>query len=176
MKNAALVVVKNYVDFHSKDFTKILESEKRFQFVMGKALISGTIDLIKDASDNQNTIDDTKIIETIDFKTDKEIDGKYKIDHSEQVRFYSIAESTSLNSIPKKGTIHHIDSNKTEDVSISSAEIENTRQAIIKKIDGIIDGNFTATPENSKCEGCDWEWRATQKCVESHVTSRRLSM
>ena len=49
-----------------KDFTKILESEKRFQFVMGKALISGTIDLIKDASDNQNTIDDTKIIETID--------------------------------------------------------------------------------------------------------------
>ena len=38
---------------------------------MGKALISGTIDLIKDASDNQNTIDDTKIIETIDFKTDK---------------------------------------------------------------------------------------------------------
>ena len=157
MKNAALVVVKNYVDFHSKDFTKILESEKRFQFVMGKALISGTIDLIKDASDNQNTIDDTKIIETIDFKTDKEIDGKYKLDHSEQVRFYSIAESTSLNSIPKKGTIHHIDSNKTEDVSISSAEIENTRQAIIKKIDGIIDGNFTAIPESAKCEGCDWK-------------------
>ena len=157
MKHAGLTIVKNYVDFHSKDFTRILESEKRFQFVMGKALISGTIDLIKDAADNQNTLDDTKMIETIDFKTDKEIDGKYQLDHSEQVRFYSIAESISLNSIPKKGTIHHIDSNKITDVDISATEIEKTRQRIIQKIDKITEGDFDAIPEKSKCEGCDWK-------------------
>ncbi len=157
MKRAGLAIVKNYVDFHSKDFTKILESEKRFQFVMGKALISGTIDLIKDASNNQKTLDDTKMIETIDFKTDKEIDGKYQLDHSEQVRFYSIAESISLNLIPKKGTIHHIDSNKITDVDISSIEIEKTRQRIIQKIDKITEGDFDAIPEKSKCEGCDWK-------------------
>ena len=124
---------------------------------MGKALISGTIDLIKDAADNQNTLDDTKMIETIDFKTDKEIDGKYQLDHSEQVRFYSIAESISLNSIPKKGTIHHIDSNKITDVDISATEIEKTRQRIIQKIDKITEGDFDAIPEKSKCEGCDWK-------------------
>ena len=165
MKHAGLEIVKNYIDFHSKDFTKILESEKRFQFVMGKALISGTIDLIKDASDNQNTLDDTKMIETIDFKTDKEIDGKYQLDHSEQVRFYSIAESISLNSIPKKGTIHHIDLNKITDVDISATEIEKTRQRIIQKIDKITKGDFDAIPEKSKCEGCDWKGICDKKGI-----------
>nr|AIF10951.1 superfamily I helicase (uvrD, pcrA) [uncultured marine thaumarchaeote KM3_47_F06] len=157
MKRTALTTVKNYVNFHSKNFSKILDSEKRFQFVMDKALISGTIDLIKDAAENQEILDETKIVETIDFKTDKEIDGKYKLDHSEQVRFYSLAESISLNSVPKKGTIHHIDTNKTEDVKINSNELQKTQDAIIRKIDGITSGNFDAEPEKDKCEGCDWK-------------------
>ena len=59
--------------------------------------------------------------------------------------------------MPKKGTIHHIDTNKTEDVKINSNELQKTQDAIIRKIDGITSGSFDADPEKDKCEGCDWK-------------------
>ena len=58
-------MVKKYVDVHKKDFDRVLNTEKRFEFVIGNAMISGDIDLIKKTNENGKITS----IEIIDFKT-----------------------------------------------------------------------------------------------------------
>ena len=41
LKKAGSKVVKKYVDVHKKDFDRVLNTEKRFEFVIGNAMISG---------------------------------------------------------------------------------------------------------------------------------------
>ena len=73
MKKAGSKVIKNYVDVHKKGFERILDTEKRFEFVMGKALVSGDIDLLKKVNDDGDVTE----VEIIDFKSDKQKeDGK----------------------------------------------------------------------------------------------------
>ena len=153
MKKAGSSVVKNYVEQHKKDFDRILDTEKRFEFVMGKALISGDIDLLKKINDKGEVTE----VEIIDFKSDKQKDdGKYELDYSEQVRFYAYATRLSLGYKPEKALVHHLDTNKTDEVDISDEKLEETKVSIKKKVDKIVSGNFDALPEKNKCEGCDF--------------------
>ena len=153
MKKAGFKVVKSYVDLHKQDFKRILETEKRFEFVMGKALISGDIDLLKKVNDEGKVTE----VEIIDFKTEREKeDGQYELDHSEQVRFYSYATRLSLGYKPEKALIHHLDTHKKEYVDISDKRLEQTKSKIEKKVDEIMEGNFQAAPEKTKCLGCDF--------------------
>lgn len=153
MKVAGQQVVQRYVDLHKEDFARILETEKRFEFVMGKALISGDIDLLKKTNDKGEITE----VEIIDFKTDKEKeDGKYDLDYSEQVRFYAYATRMSLGYRPEKALIHHLDTQKKDYVDISEKMLKETQAKIEKKVDKIVSGNFEATPDSPKCEGCDF--------------------
>ena len=153
MKVAGEKVVKRYVDLHKDDFARILETEKRFEFVMGKALISGDIDLLKKTNEKGEITE----VEIIDFKTDKEKeDGKYELDYSEQVRFYAYATRMSLGYKPEKALIHHLDTQKKDYVDISEKSLEETNARIESKVEKIVSGNFEATPDSKKCEGCDF--------------------
>jgi len=153
MKKAGYKVVKSYVDLHKEDFKRILETEKRFEFPLGQALISGDIDLLKKVNDKGEVTE----VEIIDFKTEKEkIDGKYELDHSEQVRFYSYATRLSLGYKPQKALIHHLDTHQKDYVDISDEKLEETKARIEGKVDKILDGDFQAAPEESKCSGCDF--------------------
>jgi len=153
MKNAGSNVVKRYVDLHKEDFKRILETEKRFEFVMGKALITGDIDLLKKINEKGKVTE----IEIIDFKTDKQKeDGKYEHDHSEQVRFYAYATRMSLGYKPEKALIHHLDTHEKEYVDISDEKLEATKANIEQKVDRIVSRDFDAFPETIKCEGCDF--------------------
>jgi len=153
MKNAGFKVVKSYVDLHKEDFKRILETEKRFEFVMGKALISGDIDLLKKVNEKGEVTE----VEIIDFKTEKEKeDGRYDLDHSEQVRFYAYATIQSLKYKPEKAVIHHLDTHKKDYVDISDEKIAETIGKIENKVDRILEGGFKATPEKMKCLGCDF--------------------
>jgi DNA helicase II / ATP-dependent DNA helicase PcrA len=153
MKNAGSKVVKSYVELHKEDFKRILETEKRFEFVMGKALIAGDIDLLKKVNDKGEITE----IEIIDFKTDKQKDdGKYEQDHSEQVRFYAYATRMSLGYKPEKALIHHLDTHEKDYVDISDGKLDETKARIEQKVDRIISRDFDASPEKIKCEGCDF--------------------
>ena len=115
--------MKNYIDLHKKDFERILETEKRFEFVMGKALISGDIDLLKRVNEKGEITE----VEIIDFKTDKQKnDGRYELDYSEQVRFYSHATRMSLGYRPEKALIHHLDTQEKDYVDISDGKLAET--------------------------------------------------
>jgi len=153
MKIAGTKVVKRYVDLHKADFARILETEKRFEFVMGKALISGDIDLLKKTNEKGEITE----VEIIDFKTDKEKeDGKYELDYSEQVRFYAYATRMSLGYRPEKALIHHLDTQKKDYVDISEKAMDETNARIENKVENIVSRNFDATPDSKKCEGCDF--------------------
>lgn len=153
MKKAGMRLVKRYVDLQKGDFQRILETEKRFEFVMGKALISGDIDLLKKVNDRGEITE----VEIIDFKTDREKeDGKYELDHSEQVRFYAYATRMSLGYKPQKAVIHHLDKDQKDEVDISDPRLEETKARIEAKVDRIIDGDFQASADKDKCEGCDF--------------------
>ena len=166
MKKAASVVVKNYVNLHKGDFGRILETEKRFEFVMGKALISGDIDLLKKADKDGVT---TGEVEIIDFKTEKQKDGRYDLDHSEQVRFYAYASMKSLGQKPTKAVIHHLDENRKDSVDISAKVLEDTAKRIDAKVERILSGDFEATPDDTKCSGCDFRALCAHKKFEVGV-------
>ena len=160
MRKAGIGVVENYVRTHGSDFGRILETEKRFEFAMGDALISGSIDLLKKV-DGDGRVGS---LEIIDFKTDKRAD--YQLDHREQVRFYAHAVQASLGHLPKRATIHYLDTERTEDVDIGAAELDRTRDGIIKKIDMIKTRRFGPAPEESKCRGCDFKAICAHKGFE----------
>ncbi len=151
MRKAGIRVVENYVKVHGTDFERILETEKRFEFTLGDALISGSIDLLKRLDGNGRV----GSLEIIDFKTDKGAD--YQLDHREQVRFYAYAVRAALGYLPKKATIHYLDTERTEDVDIGSADLEGTRRGIIEKVNMIKERSFKPTPDESKCRGCDFK-------------------
>ena len=160
MKLAGSKVVKNYVDVHRDDFERILETEKRFEFVLDEALISGDIDLIKKVNEDGEVTE----IEIIDFKTDKQKeDGKYELDYSEQVRFYSYATQLSLGYKPQKALVHHLDTQEKDDVDISDEKLQETKKRIEKKVGRIVSGSFNALPEESKCAGCDFRALCSHK-------------
>ena len=153
MKKAGSKVVKNYVKLHKKDFGRILETEKRFEFVMGKALISGDIDLLKKTNKDGKIME----VEIIDFKTDKQReDGMYELDYSEQVQFYSYAARMSLGYRPEMAAIHHLDTDERDHVDISDKKLEETMRHIEDNVERITSRSFDATPETKKCTGCDF--------------------
>ena len=47
MKKSVLKIVRNYVRLHRNEFNRILETERKFEFVLNDALISSQIDLLK---------------------------------------------------------------------------------------------------------------------------------
>ena len=151
MKKAGKKVVSNYILLHKGGFGSILDTEKRFEFVMDKALVSGSIDLLK----RINEKGDVTEVEIIDFKADKE-GGVYDPDYAEQIRFYSYAARHSLGIRPAKAMVHHLDTNRKDYVDIGDEKLEKTRKGIESKVDYILDSKFDATPENTMCGVCDF--------------------
>jgi len=150
---AGMRVVKNYVQDHKNDFQRLLETEKRFEFVHGDSIISGDIDLLKKVNEDGKVMD----VEIIDFKTDKQKeDGEYDVDYSDQVRFYAFAARESLGYAPQKAMIHHLDSDTKDEIDISHDAQEQTMQLIDNRVEQILAGNFPPRPEKSRCDGCDF--------------------
>jgi len=52
MKKGARGIVKNYVKLHKDEFKYILQTEKRFEFVISEAIVAGQIDLLKKVDEN----------------------------------------------------------------------------------------------------------------------------
>lgn len=152
MKKAGIKIVKHYVNLHKDQFKRILETEKKFEFVMGEALIAGQIDLLKKVDDRGNVTE----VEIIDFKTENE-QGIYALDHKKQLRFYAIACLGSLGLSPKKACVHHLDKirDEKEYVDISAQKLEKTKEEIKSVVKSILSEEFTACP-SANCGECDY--------------------
>jgi len=158
LKRAGTKVIKNYVELNKQDFSKVLETEKKFELVQGEALITGQIDLLKKFDENGNI----KEVEIIDFKTEKEIDRLYQQNHELQLRLYAIACMKSLGLHPQQACIHHLDGNKKIYVDISQHELDKAAEEITGAISTIIRGGFDPKPSKN-CEDCDWKKICSRK-------------
>ena len=155
MLESALRVIQRYVKVHSRDFTRILETEKRFEFVLDNALINGQIDLLKKL-DSDGSI---RQVEIIDFKTEKQ-DGMYSADYQRQLRYYAIACLESLNMKPEKAFVHHLDqdngSDEYSEVDISEPLLQAAKEEIKSVVSKITGGEFSPSPSPAKCGECDY--------------------
>lgn len=151
MKAGVKRIVKNYVDKHKDDFDKVLETEKRFEFVEGRSLIAGQIDLLKKVRADGRPVE----VEIIDFKTDRN-DGVYKENYAEQLRFYAIACLEALGLRPTAARVHHLDTDTFDTVDISEPQLTHTREEIKGRVENILSRKFVATPSPSLCIGCDF--------------------
>ncbi|WMT45425.1 MAG: ATP-dependent DNA helicase [Cuniculiplasma divulgatum] len=155
MMESAIKVIQRYVKIHSRDFSRILETEKRFEFVLDSALINGQIDLLKKL-DSDGAI---KQVEIIDFKTEK-LDGAYSADYERQLRYYAIACLESLNMKPEKAFVHHLDqddpSKAFTEVDISEPRLQAAKNEIKTVVSKITGREFPPSPSSSKCAECDY--------------------
>ncbi len=153
-KKAGKKIVNNYIGLHKDDFKYILETEKKFEFVIDEAIISGQIDLLKKLDDKGKVAG----VEIIDFKTeDAKQDEVYSLDHAKQLRFYAIACLKSLGLTPEKACVHHLDgkTNKKDYVDISDVHLANTKDEIRSDVASILSKKFPARPSLA-CKECDY--------------------
>ena len=154
MKKRGVEVVKNYLNVHKSDFSRVLETEKPFEFVLGDSLISGQIDLLKKVDKNGNV----RAVEIVDFKNEKEEDTLYQRDYHLQLRLYAMACLESLGLSPETACIHHLDrtgKESLETVDISEPELKKAKAEVKQDIGNIIGGNLQAKP-SAGCSKCDW--------------------
>jgi DNA helicase-2/ATP-dependent DNA helicase PcrA len=163
MKIGARRVIKNYIRIHKKDFNKILETEKRFEFVLDEAIISGQIDLIKKV-DEEGILQE---VEIIDFKTEKNEDNDelYRIDYEKQLRLYALACLESLGLSPNKAVIHHLDKKllfRKSKVDIRKEKLNETENQIKQSVTKILNKDFKANP-SKLCKECDYKYLCSKK-------------
>ncbi len=151
LKAGGTKVITNYVKLNQQDFSKVLETEKKFELVENNALITGQIDLLKKYDEHGNI----KEVEIVDFKSEKDDNPLYRTDYEMQLRLYAIACMRSLGLNPQKACIHHLDTGKKEDVGITEPELKETSTTMDNTISNIVDGNFPPKPSSS-CADCDW--------------------
>lgn len=135
-----------------------LETEKRFEFVLDDALISGQIDLLKKVDEKGNVTE----VEIIDFKTEGKGQKLYKLDFDKQLRLYSIACMESLGLNPQKAYVHHLDDNTLSNVTISKDELNSTKEEVVGTVNKILTKEFVPTPSES-CKECDYSSICSKK-------------
>jgi DNA helicase-2/ATP-dependent DNA helicase PcrA len=160
MKESGKKVVKNYLNIHSQDFSKVLETEKAFEFVLGDALISGRIDLLKKMDESGNISE----VEIVDFKSEKEDIDLYSRDYALQLRLYAMACFESLGLHPQKATVHHLDAEGGHkiDIPIDEQSLKIAKGEISASISGIIGKQFNPCP-TKHCADCDWRKICSKK-------------
>jgi len=151
MEKAGKGIVKNYVKKHGEFFKEILQTEKQFELVIGEALIDGQIDLIKKVDDKGNITG----IEIVDFKTEK--NKTYKLNHEIQLRLYALACLKSLGLKPKKATVHHLNTDKKDDITVGEKDLEKTKDIILGRVNNILQKKFPPNACKENCVGCDYE-------------------
>ncbi|MEM2145371.1 MAG: ATP-dependent DNA helicase [Candidatus Jordarchaeaceae archaeon] len=149
-KKTAQKIIENYVEKFSGEFNLILETEKAFEFALGNALISGSIDLIKRLNDKG----EIEGIEIVDFK--EHDDNELATDYKKQLKLYAIASLKALGLNPKKATVHHLDQGNTSEVDISPKELEKVEKEVKKQVEDIMNRKFPKNPNKEKCKKCDW--------------------
>ena len=155
MMGAAERIIKRYVRIHSSDFSRILETEKRFEFVLENALVAGQIDLLKKLDSDGNITQ----VEIIDFKAEKS-EGIYSSDYDRQLGYYAIACLESLKMKPQKATVHVLDAGsegeEPREVDISDSALHSARKEIETTVSRIRAKEFPALPDHEKCSECDY--------------------
>ena len=161
MKAAAKRILKNYLHDDPDIQNKVLHAEKPFEFMIGDAMISGTIDLLNKADPLS---EDESQVEIVDFKTGKTGDDLAAAERrshvQQQLQLYAIATQDALGLEPLKATAHFLYANQPhckEDITLSEDEISRIKRQITDTVTAIKQGCFPVCAATDKCVTCDYK-------------------
>lgn len=155
--NSALEIAQNYVSAFAPDFERLREDEARFEITIGKAMVSGAIDLLLKCDEQGNTIDS----HVIDFKS-LEAPGDDTpndwIDLALQVQLYAYAANQVLGENTRTGSVHLLKERGTDariNIPVTDSAVHAAIENISWAVDRILDNDFPMRPCRGKCDGCD---------------------
>lgn len=160
MKAAAKRIIKNYWHDDSELPGKVLHAEKPFEFIIGDAMISGTIDLL---NKNDPSAADSHAVEIVDFKTSQagtDLSQQERRSHvQQQLLMYAIASQDALGLDPRRATAHFLYSSQPhckDEIILSPDELETMKQQIRDAVSGIKAGHFPMCSFSQRCSECDF--------------------
>ncbi|WP_346862439.1 ATP-dependent DNA helicase [uncultured Draconibacterium sp.] len=175
-RNASQNLVGNYAHDYPSDFSQSRSLEQRFEIQAGKALITGSIDLLL-REDEQGNILDAKVIDfkSIDYP-EGEVTPFFWINLSLQVQLYSHAADVVLGENAKTGAVHLLKAANVEetpnrvDVPITDDAINSAVKNVEWAVNRILEGEFPMRPSESKCNECDFNKICSKRRQEFNAT------
>jgi DNA helicase-2/ATP-dependent DNA helicase PcrA len=158
-KRALVRYVREFPDIEKY----VYEAEKPFEFVMGDAMISGTIDLLNRIENDEEV---RKIpVEVVDFKTTstgKDVPLEERIEEvSRQLVLYAIAAEEALGYDAREATAHLLYADRPQEripVDVSESARNDLRETVANAVTGIKTGRFPRKgAENGRCYECDYK-------------------
>lgn len=160
MKAAAKRIIKNYWHDDAELPEKVLHAEKPFEFIIGDAMISGTIDLL---NKDDPSATDSQTVEIVDFKTSQagaDLSQQERRSHvQQQLLMYAIASQDALGLDPRRATAHFLYSSQPhckDEIILDQGEIETMKQQICDAVSGIKAGHFPICTSGQRCAECDF--------------------
>lgn len=161
MKAAAKRIIKRYIYDDPNLSSKVLKAEKPFEFIIGDALISGTIDLLNRV-DHEDAND--RVIELVDFKTGKlgeDLDVNARIESvTKQLLLYAIASEDALGYDPQLATAHFLcatSDHRRINIDLIDDAKEHMKHEIERTVESIKSGRFPHCSNIEKCKCCDFK-------------------
>ena len=161
MKFAAKRIIKAYFHDDPELRDKVLHAEKPFEFIIGDAMISGTIDLLNKI----NPTADDQQVEIVDFKTGKAGDdlepAKRLANVQQQLQMYAIATHDALGLELERAIAHFLYANQPHervDIPLTEEATEQIKQQIEISVTSIKAGAFPMCDFSvEKCHSCDFK-------------------
>lgn len=150
MQEAAKDVIRNYVRDHSREFKRVLETEKGFELSLDKTLVTGRIDLIKKMDEKGSVFE----VELVDFKSERGLAVKPDFEH--QLRVYVLASGRALGLTPRKAVIHELESGEKKEIDIAPERLAETAKMLGERVDGIRAQRFDPVRRKEVCSDCDF--------------------
>ncbi|MER3484751.1 MAG: hypothetical protein C4345_00990 [Chloroflexota bacterium] len=146
LKAAAQTYIARYVRNHQSRFSRILAVELSFTEEVGAALLSGRVDLIREADDGR--------LEIVDFKT--RASGGLAVTHADlQLQLYALACEDRLGGPIGHLTVHLLADDVVERFPWDDRGRQEVRETLDRVVEGIANRHFPPTP-GPHCEVCEF--------------------
>lgn len=155
-KNKSAEIIHDYIINFKDDFIRLRENEARFEIKVGKALISGSIDLLLKEDETGNILD----AHVVDFKSmDTPDDNRIYdwVDLSLQVQLYAFGAREVLDENAKTGSVHLLREGNRIEIPVSDEAIGAAVRNVEWAVERILDDDFPMRPSSLKCTHCDYQ-------------------
>lgn len=161
-RTASQRLVGSYANDYPQDFVQSRSLEQRFEIKAGKALITGSIDLLL-REDAEGNILEAKVVDfkSMDFPENQNT-PYFWINLALQVQLYAHAADVVLGENAKTGAVHLLKAENTPNSPnrVNVPVCENSIRAALSNVEWavnrILEQEFPMRPSASKCGECDF--------------------
>lgn len=161
-KTASQKLVSNYANDYPQDFVQSRSLEQRFEIKAGKALITGSIDLLL-REDADGNILEAKVVDfkSMDFPENQNT-PLFWINLALQVQLYAHAADVVLGENAKTGAVHLLKAENRDglsnrvDVPVDDVSTQAAVLNVEWAVNRILEGEFPMRPSGQKCNECDF--------------------